>query len=304
MVEAANWQSIGMSEHVAASLMGRTGRIGQVRSIYSRLVNVILSDGELLIIQASDRECTPMSLVVHWPADEIFEAEPGLPVYRQEKPESLRCGSCEISLAGAALFGSFASVKPGQDCAGALQVLEQHFAKSMPRQSVYDFLQKADTDGSGTIAMPHCYGALMQQRIRTLSKMMRDGNLEDSMNAVLKLVGLGPGLTPAGDDFLQGFLFYCRTLPFLSKITGEICTKMKWMGRLDTTEISRAFWRHFLAGRVAEPVRCLAESFNAGDWTCFSRQVERVSRIGHSSGDDYLSGVWWALKMSEGSGCA
>ena len=134
--------------------------------------------------------------------------------------------------------------------------------------------------------------------------MMQEGNLEESVNAVMKLVGFGPVLTPAGDDFLQGFFFYTRAFPSLSKISGEICTRMKLMGQLDTTEISRAFWMHFLAGRVAEPLQCLAESFNAGDWKRFSLQVERVSRIGHSSGDDYLSDVWWALKMGEGSGGA
>lgn len=304
MTVVANWQSIVMSEHIAASLMGRTGRIGHVRSMYPRLVNVILSDGELLTIQASERERTPMSLVVHWPVDAIFTAEPGLPLYLWGKPEYLRCGSCEITLTGATVFNSFANVKPCKDAARALQVLEQHFGESIRKQSVYDFLLHDDAADSGGCAMPHCYGALLQQRIRTFTKEMREGNVEDSIIAVLRLVGFGPGLTPSGDDFLQGFLFYSRAFPLLRKITGEICTKLKLMEHLDTTEISRAFWRHFLAGRVAEPLQCLAEAFNTSDWMRFSRQVERVSRIGHSSGDDYLSGVWWAMKMGEGSGCA
>lgn len=302
MTELPNWQTLGMSEYIAASLKGRTGCIGQVRSVHSRLINVVMADGELLTIQGPERMRTPMSLVVHWPVEVVFEPDPGQLVYWREKSDCLLCGSYTIALTGAELFGSFAEVKPGKDSAKALQVLEGHFAKVGRNQSVYDFLQQKGAIRSGGNTWPHCYGIFLQQRVRELTEAMQEGNVEECVSAAIRLVGVGPGLTPAGDDFLQGFFFYTRTFAGLSKTTDAICTNLQVGVQLDTTEVSRAYWRHFLNGRVAEPLQWMVEAFNAEDWSRFSRQVEQVSRIGHSSGDDYLSGVWQALKMGEGSG--
>jgi hypothetical protein len=39
----------------------------------------------------------------------------------------------------------------------------------------------------------------------------------------------------------------------------------------------------------------LVEAFNHGDWDDFRIQVEILGGIGHSSGDDFLSGIWFAL---------
>lgn len=303
MAELANRQTLGMSEYISEYLKDRTGCIGQVRSVHSGLINVVMADGEWLTIQDNERLRTPMSLVVHWPVDTVFEPEPGQLVYRQEKPDCLLCGSCKIVLTGAELFGSFAKVNLGKDGAKALQVLAGHFAKSGRSQSVYDFLQQEVTVWNGGNTLPRCYGAFLQQRVQALAEAMQEGNVEECVYAAKRLVGFGPGLTPAGDDFLQGFFFYTQACAGLRKITDAICTDLKLGVQLDTTEISRDYWRHFFDGRVAEPLQCMAEAFNAGDWAHFSQQVEKVSRIGHSSGDDYLSGVWWALKMGEGSGC-
>ena len=287
-------QANAVSEYMAATLSGATGLIGRVRSVHSRLFNVFLQKDELLTIQAKERICTPMSLVVQWPEVIDFAPPVGEGVYRFENPDRLICGAYEISLAGATVFGNFAKVEPYAGCVAALQIIERHFALNGLQPSVYNYLQQEETACIDN--QTGCYGTLLRRKLQVLTEAMQCGDVSEGAAAALQLVGFGPGLTPAGDDFLQGLLLFAPALPGIEFLAVDICTRLKTVADLDTTEISRVLWRHFFDNRVAEPLQRLVESFNNKDWKTFSCQVEQVSRIGHSSGNDYLAGVWWALR--------
>ena len=116
---------------------------------------------------------------------------------------------------------------------------------------------------------------------------------------VTKLLGLGDGLTPSGDDFLAGMLFamhfaqivYGQKCVYLPAIIGTVLQNMTWR----TNQISRHFLRYAtegLWGRATEQFM-LALFGNDGD-TLYSAAEKKMS-YGATSGIDEMSGIMFGL---------
>ncbi|MDR2391568.1 MAG: DUF2877 domain-containing protein [Planctomycetota bacterium] len=105
------------------------------------------------------------------------------------------------------------------------------------------------------------------------------------------LIGLGPGLTPSGDDILAGALLTLRVLGFpgaADRLAGCV------LPRLDhTNRISASHLRAAAAGRGAAVFHELLSSAFAleGVGECFAR----IGRIGHTSGWDTVLGMFAAI---------
>ncbi len=124
--------------------------------------------------------------------------------------------------------------------------------------------------------------------------------------AVSKLAGLGPGLTPSGDDVLGGFAAVMVLLSPALSIDG--CERV-WVAELiaqvagpRTTLISRVLLDYAAKGEVAEQVGdlllTLARPLNehAAVW----QAAERMLAFGATSGADTLLGILLALRVLEG----
>lgn len=110
--------------------------------------------------------------------------------------------------------------------------------------------------------------------------------------AVAALAGLGPGLTPAGDDFLCGLilgLWACRRSP------QTLCRLIADRAAPLTTSLSAAFLRRAAAGQVSAPWLTLLRGFQqpASTGGCLDGQLCEVVACGHSSGADTLAGFLW-----------
>jgi Protein of unknown function (DUF2877) len=118
-----------------------------------------------------------------------------------------------------------------------------------------------------------------------------------------ELIGLGPGLTPSGDDFMGGLLF---SVHFLKKIYPETfrwdetrVTEFVQWARSRTNPISHAFLGDFTRGhgpahlygvmRYLLQGRDFEEAVSAG---------VKFMRFGHSSGEDILAGLMTGMRMA------
>jgi hypothetical protein len=105
-------------------------------------------------------------------------------------------------------------------------------------------------------------------------------------NEAEQLIGLGPGLTPSGDDYFGGMLVALR-------LTGRgVQTEGLWrwlQPRLKerTSAISAA---HLAAAAAGEAHEALHEVLNG------SLDLEKLGRVGHCSGWDALAGAVAVLK--------
>ena len=292
-------QAIAIGDYIWQVLSSHGGMTGCVRSVHPRVANMMLTSDEIMTIQAPEVVRTPLSLTVPWPTGSEPVWLPGAEARVDPRTSCFFCGEWEISLSGATVFDTRIRVQKEKETRQALQILNRHFACWGKRGSVHDFIQPETErvlDGSGFFRQ---YGEILRRKTETLKNAIRCGNAVDIAEAASGLIGLGPGLTPAGDDFLQGFLLFIRASAGHDTWVDECCRLLQAKEPLDTSEVSRAFWRCFFAGHAAEPMKKMAEAFNSGDWEAFAWQAELISRLGHSSGEDWLTGAWWALKVAD-----
>ena len=111
-----------------------------------------------------------------------------------------------------------------------------------------------------------------------------------------ELIGLGPGLTPAGDDFLGGLLFTLWHLKAVYSLSFA-SERQAVAGLLDwaytrTNRISYTLLADMACGLGPAPLHKLVGLLLAGrDTDEVSRAARELAAIGHTSGGDLLAGA-------------
>ena len=102
--------------------------------------------------------------------------------------------------------------------------------------------------------------------------------------------GLGPGLTPGGDDFLAGYLLGLYAL-------GESDVRREVAARAASgNPFSAAMLRCAAEGRSIEPARSLIEAmFDGGQADSMPYHAHRLLAVGASSGADMATGIYFSL---------
>ena len=120
-----------------------------------------------------------------------------------------------------------------------------------------------------------------------------------------ELVGLGPGLTPSGDDFLGGLLFAAHSLktayPQDFNWEEEPVTDLIDWASAQTHPISQAILRDHASGHGPEPLHEVVTSLlNGQDLPRTMGGVKRLTGIGDTSGWDILAGTLAGMLLVEG----
>jgi hypothetical protein len=136
-----------------------------------------------------------------------------------------------------------------------------------------------------------------------LNVMRTDGGAANPPfpNAARGLIGLGPGLTPSGDDFLGGLMIGLREFG-MARIAGSI-----WLGILPnltnrTNLISIAHLEAAAAGMGHGAVHALLLALRDEAMLAIDRAIMDISAIGHSSGWDTLAGLALAIRLGTENG--
>ena len=112
--------------------------------------------------------------------------------------------------------------------------------------------------------------------------------------AVRGLIGLGPGLTPSGDDFLVGAL---ALLDCVGERDAHAALARAIIDALpgSTSPLSACFLRAAAAAHVGETLHRAVSAVIAGD---VRAAITAVENIGHSSGWDMMAGVITTLQVT------
>ena len=111
-------------------------------------------------------------------------------------------------------------------------------------------------------------------------------NPSHALGEVAGLIGLGPGLTPSGDDFIGGAFCALHAARF-----GAVATRLAgWalpLARKATSRISHAHLVCAAEGECAEAVNDAIVALLSGH----APDLDRIDAIGHTSGWDALAGI-------------
>ena len=162
-------------------------------------------------------------------------------------------------------------------------------------------LQHESPDGLGRLVEESYATPLLRRARPSASQLSKGLALRDAdllLAGAEPLLGLGPGLTPSGDDFLAGFLgLAVLASPDTAPLLRKVGRGMLRLAEARTTLLSRAFLAHALVGALAPPVDALAAAILSGAPRQAVAQAARAaSGLGHTSGMDMLAGIVLALR--------
>lgn len=122
----------------------------------------------------------------------------------------------------------------------------------------------------------------------------RSANLR---NPIGEIIGLGPGLTPSGDDVVVGILVALHAIGN-KKMAHIVASCLSHHARKRTNRISQAHLLSAAGGFAVEPLHdCLNDVLAGGEH--LPELLPSLRRIGHTSGWDAFAGIFLAI----GSAC-
>lgn len=191
--------------------------------------------------------------------------------------------------------GDDASVGDGSVELGRQSLRARRWWDPAPALPPVDLVRLAESATRLTACAGRSPGLAGNGAIALLAEGCAAGSLVRAVTAAEQLVGLGPGLTPSGDDVLAGLLLALRHLGAAARV-GRAVWLADWLAatvtfdaRTRTTPIS-ATLLHCAARGEASPevtavLRALAESRPP------EPALGRLARLGHTSGADLTQGL-------------
>lgn len=146
--------------------------------------------------------------------------------------------------------------------------------------------------------------ALVQAQARQLAASLlhsyRQGDLDQIAACAGRLAGLGPGLTPAGDDWLAGWLVGLHAAAALAKGNPPLppeAVGQAVLASARTTRLSLAFLQAAADGAAAEPWHALLATLPAAAPGPLQKAAAAIIRTGATSGADMLAGFLTAFQV-------
>ena len=115
----------------------------------------------------------------------------------------------------------------------------------------------------------------------------------ESPAPIADLIGLGPGLTPSGDDFLVGALALLDALA-KREAHAALARVITSIPRGSTSALSDCLLKTAAAGHVGARLCCAVSAVVSGR---VNQAIDAIRNIGHSSGWDMMAGVVTALRV-------
>ncbi len=168
--------------------------------------------------------------------------------------------------------------------------LRLHKTGSRPKTSGFRHDTTKDTTGA-----TKAVGAGLRTLVALLAE--GDGDAEAYRRAVAHLVGLGPGLTPSGDDLLVAVLATARRLGAGAVLNGSTATRLAAalaeVPAGKTTGVAHEMLAAAAEGRFPAPLAGFVAALgDAGvGFEALAALVQRLTAVGAHSGADWLAGV-------------
>lgn len=288
-------------------LFSHKPQVGIVHSVFKKATNITFND-TLLALLSDELPRMPNSVRLRSVVtDELLpNLQPGMEVYVGY--DALFIPTCDFSL-----FLSNAPVWEPRPDVSAYKWNNETVAKHT--RLLTQFLAKKQLqDGLTPLVGALFHKQLLQEtplshmampKLRLLVQASWGKNIAGIIEATRGLAGLGPGLTPSGDDVLSGFAAIMELLsPQLcldSQSRKHIASIIATVAKPRTTHLSAVLLEHASRGEVAEQFGTLLLTLRlpAEEGEAVLKAADRALAFGASSGGDTLLGMLLGLRALE-----
>ena len=308
-------ERVGSGAHEALDGIREQG--GRVVARFERTLTVRAGNGRLLTLHGSDTLRTPFSLSLHaspphWPGlDAIASLHHAVhdEKHDETRDETLIIGTLRVDL-GASRIGSadclptMAFSGPASAGWGEEQVVVPsaavHLSQLKTWAATSAFGAWWRVEGPVTEAVAPSVATLVRltggAQLRALVDALRQIDEPGAEDEAMALLGLGPGLTPSGDDALVGLFAAWLALdpPGLRHARGRgrsLLASLVAHAPERTTPISAELLYHLARGRLSDPLRRLLVALAGDDESEVGAAAASVAAWGHTSGRDGIAGV-------------
>lgn len=170
-----------------------------------------------------------------------------------------------------------------------LRGMEAIARRRRPREGLGAFVEGVELTGPGPREAMVAATPVAQLRDWLVGAFAGDADPYGPTPSVGSLVGLGPGLTPSGDDFLAGVMIAAHALR-RQKVAARLHRVITPLVSRSTNPISGAHLAAAAEGAGSARLHAVLDHVLAGDLTRLPAALAEIDAIGHSSGWDALAG--------------
>jgi hypothetical protein len=264
--------------------------------VFERVCNLIHSDGAVMSLMLAPVEMSPLALVIeHQELIRDFRGsiDASSPVRYQAGLLSL--GLLEIHLDSATLWPPRPKWQKARASRLNFDSLHAHITTLLQAGSNADSLSLLLMPGGFT---PAAHMASWMQHaldpIHHLLKGLEELDAHALRKAAETLAGLGLGLTPSGDDFIIGVM-HALWITLGNNQAQSLCGVMLQAAAPRTNVLSANYLKMAARGEASEAWHTIALAFAQNDTAMLNSAVEKLINLGHTSGQDALSGFLLAL---------
>jgi len=162
-------------------------------------------------------------------------------------------------------------------------------------------LARVRQPAAGLLEGPGCHagqgtpGLAGDASVELLASSCASGRLLGAVTAAERLVGLGPGLTPSGDDVLAGLLVTLRHLGAATgteaavRLAGWLAATVTYDARTRTTPLSATLLHCAARGEASPEVIAVLRGLTGR--RPLEPALRRLHGLGHTSGADLAQGI-------------
>ena len=283
-------------------------RIGTIHSVFNKAMNIAL-DGTLLALLSTELPHMPNSVRLSSSVTKelLPILRPGMEVRVGNDRLNIPAYNVSLRLPETPAWEprpDITSYQWHRETVAQHVSLLAHLLADKPQQGGLAPLVRPLLLGQPTQKTPLSQMAL--PKLQLLAQESWRQNIVGVEKATRGLAGLGPGLTPSGDDVLGGFAAIMALLsPQLSADAASrkhIAAAITAVARPRTTALSSVLLAHAARGEIAEQMGALLLTLThpAEEFKAVLNAADRVLAFGGSSGGDTLLGMLLGLRTLEG----
>lgn len=249
-----------------------TSRQPRVLHIFDGVCNLINEHGEILSVVMTEIGNGPFNLVI---GDEAFFEHLSSQSLVSNFLNQLSVGDFTIDTANATVWDPHPAWE-------TLQTERNHIVDQVQRLSITNYPAYAGLQSPVSALLET---APWDQFTSSLAA----GDVQSSSISARQLAGLGPGLTPTGDDFIMGSLhaaWIIHPLEIAQRLTVGIAETAAPL----TTSLSAAWLRAAGKGEAGVLWHALFEALADSNSSQIQRGIDKILNVGATSGADALAG--------------
>lgn len=269
-----------------AALLGALPGAGTVHSVFRSVINVATPGEQLWSLAARTVPAAPRT--VRLPLDELTGLDLQVGAQVTVRGPVILAGAADVDLSAAALWSPSGP---------AGRVVPERLAELLTE---LDRLGEPGGARAGNDPFSAAVAGRIAAGLDRIAAAVTAGDTASLRAAAAGLIGLGTGLTPAGDDVLTGLAFASARLGGPLAIVPDAVREAASAG--STHEVSLTALRQACAGRAVQPLADLLAALcepRGSEGSPTRDRLAALLAIGHTSGTDLAHGLAAAVQLHQ-----